>query len=310
MPKTRWTFAWVPHGAGATKSITVSRWALRALMGTGAVLGIGLVAFVTAAISRAIDISRLERLERVNLLLTQELVNARQLLEEVSDTMALIMARDRQVRLLAGLEENDPDVQQAGIGGPTGEMSDDDQLLAGDIDGRTALALRNDVGGLTRRANFLARSFLEAQESLQVHIHRLAQTPSISPTRGWLTSRFAQARMHPIYHEARPHEGIDISAPLGTPIIAPAGGLVIEVSPNEPGYGKTVRIDHGYGVVTRYAHCSKILVRVGQRVRRGAEIALVGSTGISTSPHLHYEVEVWGRTVDPRNYIFPETIVD
>jgi murein DD-endopeptidase MepM/ murein hydrolase activator NlpD len=264
---------------------------------------------VTAAISKAIDISRLERLERVNLLLTQELVRTRKQLAEVSDTMALIMERDRQVRLLAGLEENDPSVQLAGIGGPTGKMSADDRLLAADIDGRTALALRNDVDGLTRRANLLARSFLEAQESLRVHVDRLARTPSISPTQGWLTSQFSQARMHPIYHEARRHEGIDISAREGTPIVAPAGGLVIEVS-TEPGYGRTLRIDHGYGVVTRYAHCSKILVRVGQRVKRGAEIALVGNTGISTSPHLHYEVEVWGRPMDPRNYIFPETIVD
>ncbi|HWP38311.1 MAG TPA: M23 family metallopeptidase [Gemmatimonadales bacterium] len=310
MPKTRWTFAWVPHGSGTTRTVTVSSWLLRTVLGTGAVLGIGLLGFATAAVTRAIDITRLERLERVNLLLTQELVRTRALLDNVSDTIATIMVRDQQVRLLAGLEARDPGVQQAGIGGPSGELSANDQLLAADIDGRTALQLRNDVEALTRRANLLARSFQEAHDSLQVHVHRLAQTPSISPTSGWLTSRFAQARMHPIYHQARPHEGIDISAPIGTPIVAPAGGLVIEVQLDEPGYGRTVRIDHGYGVVTRYAHCSKILVRIGQRVKRGDEIALVGNTGISTSPHLHYEVEVWGRTVDPRKYIFPETIVD
>jgi len=287
----------------------VSRWVLRLLTGGGVVLAVGVVTFVGAAISRAIDISRLERLERVNQLLTQELVRTRTVLEAVNDTIALIMERDRRVRVLAGLVVNDPDVQLAGIGGPTAEPSEDDRLLAGDLDGRAALALRADVGTLTRRANLLAFSFQEAADSLEVHRERLARTPSISPTHGWLTSRFVLARMHPIFHQARPHEGIDLSAPEGTPIVAPAGGLVIEVTV-EPGYGRTVRIDHGFGVVTRYAHCSKIMARVGQRVRRGEEIALVGSTGISTSPHLHYEVEVWGRTVDPRNYIFPETIVD
>jgi len=309
MPKTRWSFVWMPHGAGVTRTATVSGWALRLLAGTGVVAGLAGVVFVVAAISRAVDISRLERLERVNQLLTQELARTRAVLEQVNDTIAQIMDRDRRVRLLAGLAENDPDVQLAGIGGPTGEPSEDNQLLAGDLDGRIALALRGDVGTLTRRANLLAQSFQEAAESLEIHRERLARTPSISPTHGWLTSRFAQARMHPIFHQARPHEGIDLVAPVGTPIVAPAGGLVIEVT-IEPGYGRTVRVDHGFGVVTRYAHCSKILVRVGQRVRRGEEIALVGNTGISTSPHLHYEVEVWGRTVDPRNYIFPETIVD
>ncbi|HXV86313.1 MAG TPA: M23 family metallopeptidase, partial [Gemmatimonadales bacterium] len=300
MPKTRWSFAWVPHGTGLTRTITVSGWALRLLTGSVVVLAVSVVTFVAAAISRAIDISRLERLERVNQLLTHELVRTRTLLEEVNDTIAEIMERDRRMRVLAGLAVNDPDVQLAGIGGPVAEPSADDRLLASDADGRSALALRADVGTLTRRANLLARSFLEAADSLEVHRERLARTPSISPTHGWLTSRFAQARMHPIFHQARPHEGIDLSAPEGTPIVAPAGGLVIEVTV-EPGYGRTLRIDHGFGVVTRYAHASKIMVRVGQRVRRGEEIALVGSTGISTSPHLHYEVEVWGRTVDPRN---------
>jgi murein DD-endopeptidase MepM/ murein hydrolase activator NlpD len=127
------------------------------------------------------------------------------------------------------------------------------------------------------------------------------------PTRGWLTSGYAVARMHPIFHEQRRHDGIDIAAPMGTPIIAPAGGRVIEVT-REEGYGNLVAIDHGYGIITRYAHCSKMLVRVGQRVRRGDEIALVGNTGLATSSHLHYEVEVHGKTVDPRKYIFPDIV--
>ena len=115
--------------------------------------------------------------------------------------------------------------------------------------------------------------------------------------------------MNPILHVARPHLGIDLAAPLGTPIVAPAGGLVVDVA-TLTGYGKMVTIDHGYGVVTRYAHCSKILVRVGQRVKRDQEIALVGSTGLSTAPHLHYEVIVNGQHVNPEKYIFPDQIVE
>lgn len=309
MTKREWTVVWVPHGSGTSRSFGFSRRALQVMVGTLASLGVVTVVFVYTAITKAVDISRLERLERANDLLAQELVRTRSQLEEVGDSIAAIMERDRQVRLLAGLPPTDPDVQLAGIGGPAGAASEGDQLLADASVGREALRMRADVGALIRRANLLARSFQEATESLAVHVDRLARTPSISPTRGWITSKFTQVRIHPIFHDARPHEGIDISAPLGTPIVAPAGGLVIYVG-TEPGYGRMVTIDHGYGVVTRYAHVSKWLVREGQRVRRGDQIALVGSTGVSTSPHLHYEVEVNRRTVDPRNYIFPESIVD
>lgn len=271
-------------------------------------MGMSMLAFISIAISKTVDFSRLERLEKVNQLLARDLVQLRAQLDAVNDTVNAIMERDRQVRVLAGLPPTDPEVQLAGVGGPRGEPSERERLLSEDDLGREALRAGLDLENLVRRANLLAQSFKQAAESLAAHQDRLLRTPSIWPTRGWLSSTFANARLHPIFHQARPHEGIDISAPMGTPIIAPAAGLVIDVG-REPGYGLQLRIDHGYGVITRYAHCSKVLVRVGQRVRRGDTIALVGNSGISTAPHLHYEVEVNGRTVDPRWYIFPETIV-
>lgn len=309
MAQRHWTVVWVPHGAGMSRSVSVSFRTLKVIGGTAAVLAVLALGFVYTAIRKGVDISRLGRLEKANQVLAQEVARTRTLLRQVNDTVAAITKRDELVRLLAGLPPNDPGVQQAGIGGPAGVPSEREQVLAGQPLGREALQMRLDVDGLIRRTNLLARSFQDAEDSLRAHQDRLNRTPSISPTRGWLTSGFATLRMHPIYHLARPHDGIDISAPLGTPIVAPAGGLVIDVG-SEPGYGNLVTIDHGYGLVTRYAHLSKSLVRVGQRVRRGEEIALVGSTGVSSGPHLHYEVEVHGKTVDPRKYIFPETIVD
>jgi murein DD-endopeptidase MepM/ murein hydrolase activator NlpD len=127
------------------------------------------------------------------------------------------------------------------------------------------------------------------------------------PTTGWLSSQFSQSRFHPILHESRPHEGIDLSAPMGAPIIAPASGRVITVS-NEPGYGNTFQIDHGNGIVTRFAHCSRIVVHVGQQVTRGQLIATVGNTGLATGPHLHYEVHVNGKPVDPLKYVLPDKV--
>jgi murein DD-endopeptidase MepM/ murein hydrolase activator NlpD len=308
-PPRHWKLLWVPLGSGTTRSIRVSQLQLR-LAGLAAGLVLAAAAgFGYGVLSKALDLSRLERLERANAALAQEVVHTKSLLRTVSDTVAAIMKRDELVRLLADLPPHDPDVLQAGIGGPASPPGERELLLAGQPLGRDALSMRVDVEALIRRANLLARSFAEATDSLRAHQDRLARTPSIMPTRGWLTSNFTQARMHPIFHEARRHDGIDIAARLGTPIVAPAGGLVIDVNTGD-GYGKYVSIDHGYGVITRYAHCSKILVRIGQRVRRGDEIALVGNTGLSTSPHLHYEIEVNGKTVDPRKFILRESVVD
>jgi hypothetical protein len=308
-PERRWTILLVPPGARASRSVELPTRTFGWAVGVGSVLTVGLLVFAGMTATKSINLTRLDRLERTNTLLGQELDIARGQLAELQDTLAAVSRRDRQVRLLAGLEPLDADVQLAGIGGPLGEWSEREQLLAEGEVGREALDLRLDLDGLIRRASLVAGSFTEAAESLTSHNDRLSRTPSIMPTAGYLSSRFARARMHPIFHEERPHPGIDISAPMGTPILASAAGTVVQVGTGT-GYGMMVTLEHGYGLVTRYAHISKALVRVGQRVRRGDEIALVGNTGIVTAPHQHYEVIVNGRQQDPLKYVFPETIVD
>lgn len=305
----RWTILVVPHGARQSRSVEVSARTLKWGVGIGGFLGVALMAFGVATVTKTINLTRLDRLERTNQLLGQELDLTRGQITQLRDTLTAVAARDRQVRLLAGLEPTNADVQLAGIGGPVGQWTERQQLLAEGTEGRAALEMRVDLATLLRRANLLAGSFYDAAESLTVHTDRLRRTPSIMPTHGYLSSRFALDRIHPIYHEARAHEGIDVSAPMGTPILASAGGRVVEVG-TEAGYGRIVSLDHGDGVVTRYAHLSKALVQLGQRVKRGQEIALVGNSGITTAPHLHYEVIVNGKHQDPLKFIFPETIVD
>jgi murein DD-endopeptidase MepM/ murein hydrolase activator NlpD len=102
---------------------------------------------------------------------------------------------------------------------------------------------------------------------------------------------------------------LDVVAPVGTPILAPGAGVVLSAK-RETGYGNTVVIDHGHGIVTRYAHASRLLVRAGQRLERGDRIALVGNSGLSTSPHLHYEVHVNGKPVNPMRYVLPSVVTD
>jgi hypothetical protein len=118
------------------------------------------------------------------------------------------------------------------------------------------------------------------------------------PVIGRITSNFSRSRRHPLLGVVRRHHGVDIAAPSGTRITAPASGRV-SFAGRKVGFGLVVEIDHGNGVVTRYAHCRSLGVRVGRRVKPGQTIATVGRTGLATGPHLHYEVLVRGRSVDP-----------
>lgn len=132
----------------------------------------------------------------------------------------------------------------------------------------------------------------------------LAATPTIKPAQGFYSSKFG-LRIHPITGKALLHAGVDIAAPYGSLVRAPADGLV-SYTGFESGYGNLVSLDHGFGVVTRFAHNSKILVGQGQRVHRGDPISQIGSTGRSTGAHVHYEVRINGFPVDPINYILQE----
>jgi murein DD-endopeptidase MepM/ murein hydrolase activator NlpD len=123
----------------------------------------------------------------------------------------------------------------------------------------------------------------------------VASVPNIMPAPGWVTRLFST-------NQAEPHWGLDIAATSGTPIRATATGSVEDVR-NDKYYGLIVEVRHENGFLTRYGHCSQILASVGDRVKRGQTIALVGNTGRSTAPHVHYEVMKYGKYVDPMDFI-------
>jgi murein DD-endopeptidase MepM/ murein hydrolase activator NlpD len=126
--------------------------------------------------------------------------------------------------------------------------------------------------------------------------------PSTAPVKdGWYSSNFGW-RVDPFNGESAMHEGVDYVVPEGTPIYASAGG-VVSYADNHPSYGNMVEIEHGNDVITRYAHASKVLVKVGQVVRRGEKIAEVGSTGRSTGNHLHFEVRYKGIAQNPVRFL-------
>jgi murein DD-endopeptidase MepM/ murein hydrolase activator NlpD len=130
---------------------------------------------------------------------------------------------------------------------------------------------------------------------------KLSSTPSIWPSKGWVSSPFGWRR-DPFTGRRRFHEGLDITNRCGTPVVAPADGIVVFAG-RHGGYGNVIYISHGFGISTRYGHLHKITVKVGQHVQRGDIIGEIGSTGRSTGPHLHYEVRVNNKPVNPINFI-------
>ena len=309
MAKRRWTILIVPQSAGATREVQLSLRALKVWTGLATLFVVASVALFFTAVSKAVDLSRLERLERRNEVLAKELGSMGGMVSFLSDTLAAITERDRTVRLLAGLEPISADVLQAGVGGPAGPTSLVERLLEETPLGRQTLDTRDLLETLNRRALMLASSFQQAVDTLDNHIDRLGRTPSIRPTMGFVSSGYSRSRMHPLFKENRPHEGTDFVAPAGATIVATASGRVVDVG-TKIGYGLVVTINHGDGLQTRYAHCSKILVRAGQQVARGDKIAEVGRTGWATNHHVHYEVLLNGVAVDPSRYLFNGRIVD
>jgi len=162
------------------------------------------------------------------------------------------------------------------------------------------------IDKLARRLYVQSVSYDEVFSMAKDKNDMLASIPAIVPIEKG-TKRLVSGygmRIHPIYKTLRMHTGVDFTAPSGTPIYAPGNGVVKKVERNRHGYGRMIVLDHGYGYETLYAHLEGFNVKRGQTVKRGEIIGYVGNTGVSTAPHLHYEVHRQGKKVNPVNYFF------
>ena len=162
--------------------------------------------------------------------------------------------------------------------------------------------LNQDLRVLRKQAVRTQQRLEDFGKSLQARKLVLLATPSMWPVAGQISSRFGATRVDADSGGPRPHRGLDISAPTGTPIVAPADG-VIRLAGQGLDLGRLIIIDHGYGFSTKYGHLKKHFVQTGDKVRKGQIIGAVGSSGTSTGPHLHYEVQIHDRPVDPADYL-------
>jgi murein DD-endopeptidase MepM/ murein hydrolase activator NlpD len=288
-----YTLIVVPHARARFRkfqiSVRLTRWVVWAL---GA-LGLMLAGILTHYTWIAVEVAELRRLKSENLALATK---AKAYEENAGQLQAKVLTLQNMVNklgMMAGLERSLPDPALGGVGGLS-RM----ETTAPSLDIAASLhSLDEAVGALTEKSTRL-EAFFQDQRQL------LASTPSIWPVRGYLSAGFGN-RVDPFTGLRDFHPGLDISTPLGTKVISPADGVVVSCGP-KGGYGNAIVIDHGYGVVTRYAHLDGFNVRPGQRVRRGDVIGFAGNTGRSTAPHVHYEVWVDDQARNPIQFIIDE----
>ncbi|NOX88076.1 MAG: M23 family metallopeptidase [Calditrichaeota bacterium] len=252
--------------------------------------------------------SEMKRLARTNLVLQNRLVEMSKKIKILNEQIEKIASTDDQLRTVLGLPKLNEDIRKVGIGG-----SDYNYEFLDQVSGFEA---KVDLSEQLKKINQIEREVkleIESYQSLLNTFYKKQDSvkylPALRPVlKGVISSGFG-LRYHPIYKVMRHHEGVDISAPRGTPVYASADGVVRFAGING-GYGKMIMLDHNYGFETRYGHLNKIVVRRGQRIKRGEKIGEVGNTGLSTAPHLHYEVLYKGRNLDPALYFFNDQILN
>lgn len=253
---------------------------------------------LTSYARKEVDRSRLSQLESENRIVQQEI---RRIEGELTGLQVLIDSLeeyDRKLRSYAPLRPIADELRAMGIGGYTPHFAAED--ISAEVK-QELTDVSEALDNLRARARLQRQSYDELVAHLREQTYLRDHTPSILPVQGWMIRGYGY-HLDPFTGQVKMHEGLDIAAPIGTQIVAPADGMV-RFAGERKDYGQCVEIDHGYGFTTVYAHCQRLRVNAGMRVRRGDVIAYVGNTGRSTGPHLHYEVRLAHAAANPLNYI-------
>jgi murein DD-endopeptidase MepM/ murein hydrolase activator NlpD len=272
-------------------------------------VGLGAMTLLAAAASVhyfqvAGDAAENRILREENLSLRGQLKSIRERIDHIGSTLDRVERFDQKLRALTLLSDPQRNLAMGPVGDPgqTGPGHTAKPGLLASSENPKALHSRLDK--LTAEATRQEQSLQELTAYFQDQKSLLASVPATWPARGWVTSDFGQ-RLDPYTAERMMHTGLDIAAEHGKPVFAPSDGTVVFAGP-EGTYGNVLVIDHGYGIKSRYGHLASMLVKPGDRVKRGQEIAAIGNTGRSTGPHLHYEVRVNGLAQNPRKFILDD----
>ena len=300
-----YTIMILPNPASKTYRFSVSKKALKIAAGSTAFLTVLMVVFL---VQYALMMNRMWELNSLRQETKTQKVQIQtfaQTIEEIKQQMTRLREFDAKLRVITDIGLPKERTQLIGMGG-TQEPALEDYLNS-PVPAESGLqkellhGMKRDLSYLQNAATQQEVSFQELVSAVKNKQSMWASTPSVWPVRGWLTSGFGN-RVSPFTGGVMLHNGIDIATRMETPIMAPAAGIV-SYAGYDNGLGKLLKINHGYGIQTVYGHLSRFSTQPGYRVKRGEVVAYVGNTGLSTGPHLHYEVLVNNIPVNPMKYI-------
>ena len=300
MPDNFFTLMIIPRRKSAVKKISLSSALVRGLF-IGSIFAVLLTLYMVydyASITR--DKAELARLRAQTKEQSQQIYDLALRIDEFADRMEDLKQFDKKVRILANYQTRRDKKLPLGIGGSSSENVSIKDLLNQNQE-KLIAGMRDGIAKLNDDASIREKSFTELMNFLREQKSFLAATPSTWPVKGWITSEFG-TRESPFSSGSEFHKGLDIATRMGKEVRVTADGFVVEATYHTD-EGNIVKIDHGHGISTGYAHLSKVAVKHGVRVKRGDLIGYVGDTGRSTGSHLHYAVYINKIPVNPRKYL-------
>ncbi|MCP2605114.1 M23 family metallopeptidase [Candidatus Aminicenantes bacterium AH-873-B07] len=297
MKEKFYTFIIVPHSTSNSKKLTVSKKTIYLSIA-------GIIIFFLAFIFIIYDYATMsitrEKFKNLNSKYTEQqkrIARYEKTIIELNAKLESFKNYAKKLNIIAGLEFPLA-LKEVGIGGPT---------ILREIENTSPPITNKSLQTLdliTQKAEGIEKNLSTLLKFFEKQTIKLASTPSIWPTRGYISSAFGWRR-DPFTGKKSFHKGIDIATRYGNPIVAPADGIVLATR-YDKSYGKHIILDHNFGFTTIYAHLSKFGVKPGQRVKRGDIIGYVGRTGKTLGPHLHYEIRIHNKAVNPYNYILED----
>ena len=290
----------IPSPTSKTYRFHLTKKALKIILGATSALTVLLLIFIFQYFFMARDMWELKTLRKETKAQKIQIQTFASNIGDLKKQMARLKDLDAKLRVITDIGMPSQSDQLMGIGGPE-EPGLDAVYLGRKIQEEDLKKMNEDLQTLKSSASIQELSFEELTEAMKDRRSLWASTPSIWPVRGWLTSGFGN-RLSPFTGSVTMHNGIDVASRRDTPVVATAAG-VVSYEGFDGGLGKVVKINHGYGMQSLFGHMSKANVRIGQKVKRGDVVGFVGSTGLSTGPHLHYEVFVNNVPINPLRYI-------
>jgi len=312
MSKYGWTVMFVSHTGGKRKSVLLTRERFHVMVVLSVFCIVVLLHLAYGYWQRQSTMSHLHAEKDLNARMQQR-VAAQQTtihslnghIHELNDQLNDLVQLEVRVRELAGLSKDSAvsessEVAVGGQGGPDGFYVGLQSYM---LSSGTSYENGSSISDLSGRIESCETRLTELADFLETKYEKMHCTPCIRPATDnevWMSSSFGW-RKNPFSGERQFHRGVDLAGPLGSPVVATANGRVVTVK-KDAELGWMVELDHGFGLRTRYGHGEKVLVDVGDRVERGETIAMLGNTGRSTGPHVHYEVLLNGKAQNPVKY--------